>query len=684
MNKTIKALFVVSVVLMVLPGISFAQNAPVAGIRHLLTCSDSDATSAFPTGKNYGVFGTVTYGFGNQAFHSSDFCVGKNRLMEFYCPSPNSWPSSTITTCSYGCSNGACNPAPVNNSVPVITIKGDAKITITVGTTYTDPGATATDSVDGDITSKIVVVNPVDTSKVGTYIITYNVTDSAGNKAVQVTREVDVVAQTDKTAPQVSITNPSSGATLSQTVSVITIASDPAVVGQISSGVKQVQFYVDSTAFGNPVTSPPYQISLDTTKFSDGQHVLGAVATDNQGNFSTMATVSVNFSNAPVINPNLISNPSLENGTTTPTDWFSSAWGTNDATFVYPVTGHTGKGASVTINNYTSGDAKWYFKNIPVIPGKYYLFGDWYESSVGTHVVIEFQNTDSTLSYQEIGTPNASASWQNFQAGFNAPLNSTSLTIYHLLNTAGTLTVDDFSLIQTINPNAFSRGIVSLTFDDGWQTNYDTAVPMLNTAGLKSTQYIITGSIGDTADGYMTLPELQSIYQQGHEIAAHTRTHVDLTAPNVDLQSEIAGSRNDLLPYFSPVDSIAYPYGLYNPTVQAAVTAAGFLGARTVDHGFNDKATNPLTLTVQIVERGGVCDTDNAPVTTLDQVKNWIDTAAATNTWLILVFHQTDTDTTNCYGDTPTMLQNIIDYLKTSNVNVETVTQGLHQLNGVH
>ena len=69
---------------------------------------------------------------------------------------------------------------------------GDATVTIEVGSDYTDAGATASDNYDGDITDDIVVVNPVDTAVVGTYEVTYNVSDSSSNAAVEVTREVIV------------------------------------------------------------------------------------------------------------------------------------------------------------------------------------------------------------------------------------------------------------------------------------------------------------------------------------------------------------------------------------------------------------------------------------------------------------------------------------------------------------
>ena len=79
------------------------------------------------------------------------------------------------------------------NQAPVITLLGDNPINLTVGDTFTDPGATATDTEDGDITSDIVVGgDTVDTSAVGTYTITYNVSDSDGATADEVLRTVEM------------------------------------------------------------------------------------------------------------------------------------------------------------------------------------------------------------------------------------------------------------------------------------------------------------------------------------------------------------------------------------------------------------------------------------------------------------------------------------------------------------
>lgn len=77
---------------------------------------------------------------------------------------------------------------------PVITLNGDASINLTVGDTYTEQGATAIDNVDGDISGNIVTSSNVDTSSQGTYQVTYNVSDAAGNAATEVTRTVNVGA----------------------------------------------------------------------------------------------------------------------------------------------------------------------------------------------------------------------------------------------------------------------------------------------------------------------------------------------------------------------------------------------------------------------------------------------------------------------------------------------------------
>ncbi|WP_459210673.1 immunoglobulin-like domain-containing protein [Aquimarina rhabdastrellae] len=115
-----------------------------------------------------------------------------------------------VYTVTYNVNDAASNAAAevirevtvVDTTVPVISLIGDAAVTVEAGSIYADAGAAASDSLDGDITTEIVTVNPVDTSVPGIYTVTYNVSDVAENNAIQVTREVTVV---DTTVPVISL-----------------------------------------------------------------------------------------------------------------------------------------------------------------------------------------------------------------------------------------------------------------------------------------------------------------------------------------------------------------------------------------------------------------------------------------------------------------------------------------------
>jgi peptidoglycan/xylan/chitin deacetylase (PgdA/CDA1 family) len=66
---------------------------------------------------------------------------------------------------------------------PVLTLKGDKNITINAGSAYAEPGYTATDNIDGDITNKVQISGSVNIYHAGTYKLTYTVTDNHGNTA---------------------------------------------------------------------------------------------------------------------------------------------------------------------------------------------------------------------------------------------------------------------------------------------------------------------------------------------------------------------------------------------------------------------------------------------------------------------------------------------------------------------
>ncbi len=82
---------------------------------------------------------------------------------------------------------------------PEITILGDKKVFLSVGDTYQDPGAIATDSIDGDISTSIQTTSNINFNTPGEYTITYQVSDKDGNSVI-VTRKIMI--QDIITSPQ--------------------------------------------------------------------------------------------------------------------------------------------------------------------------------------------------------------------------------------------------------------------------------------------------------------------------------------------------------------------------------------------------------------------------------------------------------------------------------------------------
>ena len=91
---------------------------------------------------------------------------------------------------------------------PTIRLGGESAVTLEIGSTYEEPGYTADDNDDGEITGKVVIEGQVDHTRLGEYALVYRVKDSGGNEA-RVTRTVHVV---DTKPPYTVDLSPAKGA----------------------------------------------------------------------------------------------------------------------------------------------------------------------------------------------------------------------------------------------------------------------------------------------------------------------------------------------------------------------------------------------------------------------------------------------------------------------------------------
>ncbi len=137
---------------------------------------------------------------------------------------------------------------------------------------------------------------------------------------------------------------------------------------------------------------------------------------------------------------------------------------------------------------------------------------------------------------------------------------------------------------------------VVVTFDDGWQDNYEFAWPILKTFNFRATFFVISGEIGAT--DYMTWQQLQEMQKTGMEIASHTHTHQPLellSAAKVDY--ELQESRRALEDGLGrAIRFISFPHGSYTRGVLRQAEAAGYIACGTSDSGYATPSSQLLSL----------------------------------------------------------------------------------------
>lgn len=121
---------------------------------------------------------------------------------------------------------------------------------------------------------------------------------------------------------------------------------------------------------------------------------------------------------------------------------------------------------------------------------------------------------------------------------------------------------------------------IIISFDDGWESQYQYALPILQKYAFKATFFIYTNAIGKKY--HLTWDEITALDAKAMEIGSHSMSHPILTRMNsVRLKQEIFQSKQIIEDHLKkPVVVFAYPFGQYNAQVIKLVKAAGYLCAR--------------------------------------------------------------------------------------------------------
>tara|TARA_Y100000310_G_scaffold345226_1_gene462890 strand:+ start:9135 stop:10988 length:1854 start_codon:yes stop_codon:yes gene_type:complete len=137
---------------------------------------------------------------------------------------------------------------------------------------------------------------------------------------------------------------------------------------------------------------------------------------------------------------------------------------------------------------------------------------------------------------------------------------------------------------------------VVITFDDGRESVYTKALPILNAYGFKATLYLVPEWMEgrnipeeENYSNFLTWDQVNQLKEAGFEIGSHTYSHANLTTTN-DLKNQLQTADEIIQQKIgSKVEHFCYPYGKYNRTILEEVNKR-YTTAITVNQGFSKQS----------------------------------------------------------------------------------------------
>jgi peptidoglycan/xylan/chitin deacetylase (PgdA/CDA1 family) len=156
------------------------------------------------------------------------------------------------------------------------------------------------------------------------------------------------------------------------------------------------------------------------------------------------------------------------------------------------------------------------------------------------------------------------------------------------------------------NAGRLPRRAVIITFDDGYRSNRDIALPLLQKHGLRATIFLVAARLGRTnawdpdelQEPLLDATDVRAMQAAGMEFGSHSATHARLTAlgPAAAL-AELSDSRVLLGALLDqPVRVLGYPYGAHDAVLRRLAADAGYEAAVTIRRRMNTDTTDPFAL----------------------------------------------------------------------------------------
>ena len=206
------------------------------------------------------------------------------------------------------------------------------------------------------------------------------------------------------------------------------------------------------------------------------------------------------------------------------------------------------------------------------------------------------------LMYHQVATPGSAQEHR-----FCTPPGDFVRQMQHLASAFAPVTLD--RMLAGLRGEApLPERAVHVTFDDGFTGVLEHAAPVLAGLSIPATLYAVSGRLGLSNDwmarrGFperplMTAAQLRELESAGFVIGSHTHSHARLTEIGAArVAQEVGASRRELEDALGKaVQHFAYPYGLHDEAVRAAVVEAGYASACSTVSGFNRRGEDVFRL----------------------------------------------------------------------------------------
>lgn len=304
----------------------------------------------------------------------------------------------------------------------------------------------------------------------------------------------------------------------------------------------------------------------------------------------------------------------------------------------------------------------WLMDPTAIQQGATYGYSFSYRSTVALQLSLELQISQQHI-YRTITQLAPTTDWQNFTAHYENSAGATRMRLFVTANVAGHFDTRSYDIHQ-IPDASLNQGIVSVAFDDGWQSVADKALPLLQKYKIQSTQYIISNLATHAPAGYMNMDTIRRLKAAGQEIGSHTLNHCNETRLSSTQMIHDAADSKRILEQnqLGPIKSFAYPLGQYNLATQNVFTKYYGL-IRSSDAGYNDR----------FFDHTNIHSMGITTKTTEAELQTWLDYAKAHKAWLVIVYHRINES--GAYNITTTQLDRQLQAINKSGLLVLPISQ---------